>query len=940
MGLKVASYNCRGLPKDKTQLQLRPDIMELFENNHIIAFQETHYSVQQLKGINSLHNGFVGFGVAKINESENIIHGRYSGGVAILWKSELSIHIKKIEMDANWCVAIEITIESIKFIILNVYLPYQKHEHEDLYLEQLGYIKSFIDEINSTSLVILGDFNANLGLMGTKLFTNHMTEFCSDNNMLISSQILLPRDSYSYVCTREGISHYSWLDHVVSSRDFHNCINNISFLYDLSDEDHIPFVMDLNIAFLPSLTLDNNDFTAKISWDNIKECDLRKYLNLTDSNFDNIDIPVEAVICKDPNCGNITHKELLDKFFCDITNCLNVSSEHLLKMNKNFENKPGWSDYVSDLYKYSKEMRHIWIDNGKPRQGGLFHEYLRSKARFKYALRYIRKNETILRKESLAKKMTKLNSNDFWKEIAAINNSKTPLPCIIEDANGPQEISKLWEKQYKGIFNCLQKNSYDCNMPLNDTFNSIKVNICEVEDAIKTLQDNKSCGLDGIYAEHIKYASGKLIPLLSMCFTGLFVHGFLPSSLMSVVLIPIIKNKCGNISSKDNYRPIALASIISKLVEVIILNRIENVLNTNDNQFGFKKNHGTDHCIYVLKEILNLYKSLNSCLSVCFLDASKAFDRVNHSILFDKLRHRGIPSYLLRILVFWYENQTMCVRWGKFLSEPFTVSNGVRQGGILSPLLFNVYVDDLSIRLNKLNIGCTIGGTIINHILYADDLVLISPSTHGLSKLLNDCQKYGIECDIVFNSKKSAIMFFKPAYMQNAIMPNFKINDEIIQVFNKYTYLGHIITDTLSDDLDIYRQRKKIFSQGNSLLRKFFMCTIEVKSTLFRSYCSSFYTAQLWTNYSQTAINKLYIAYHNTLKFFIGLNKREHTRPICVGLNVKYCPALIRNLVYKFMNRLLMSKNMLIKVICDSSCFYRSTMWKHWRKLLYVNGIG
>ena len=118
------------------------------------------------------------------------------------------------------------------------------------------------------------------------------------------------------------------------------------------------------------------------------------------------------------------------------------------------------------------------------------------------------------------------------------------------------------------------------------------------------------------------------------------------------------------------------------------------------------------------------------------------------------------------------------------------------------------------------------------------------------------------------------------------------------------------------------------------------MCTIEVKSTLFRSYCSSFYTAQLWTNYSQTAINKLYIAYHNTLKFFIGLNKREHTRPICVGLNVKYCPELIRNLVYKFMNRLLMSKNKLIKVICDSSCFYRSTMWKHWRKLLYVNGIG
>ena len=118
------------------------------------------------------------------------------------------------------------------------------------------------------------------------------------------------------------------------------------------------------------------------------------------------------------------------------------------------------------------------------------------------------------------------------------------------------------------------------------------------------------------------------------------------------------------------------------------------------------------------------------------------------------------------------------------------------------------------------------------------------------------------------------------------------------------------------------------------------MCTPEVKATLFRSYCSSFYTAQLWTNYSRNAINKLYIAYHNTMKLFIGVSKREHTRPICVTLNIRYCPALIRNLIYKFMNRLLFSNNILIKALCESSCFYRSTMWRHWRSLLYTNGVG
>ena len=118
------------------------------------------------------------------------------------------------------------------------------------------------------------------------------------------------------------------------------------------------------------------------------------------------------------------------------------------------------------------------------------------------------------------------------------------------------------------------------------------------------------------------------------------------------------------------------------------------------------------------------------------------------------------------------------------------------------------------------------------------------------------------------------------------------------------------------------------------------MCNIDVKLTLFRSYVSSFYTAQLWVNYSSTTLNKLYTAYHNVLKIFIGVSKYEHNRPICATLNVKYCPALIRSIIYKFMTRLLVSENKFIKTLCNMSCFYKSCIWKHWRYLLYTNGVG
>ena len=103
-----------------------------------------------------------------------------------------------------------------------------------------------------------------------------------------------------------------------------------------------------------------------------------------------------------------------------------------------------------------------------------------------------------------------------------------------------------------------------------------------------------------------------------------------------------------------------------------------------------------------------------------FLDASKAFDRVKHSMLFTKLLRCGAPGYIVRLLMFWYAHQTMCVRRGSSVSSKCTVSNGVRQGGIRSPFLFNVYMDDLSVNLKECPTGCIAGGTIVNHLMYVD----------------------------------------------------------------------------------------------------------------------------------------------------------------------------------------------------------------------------
>ena len=125
---------------------------------------------------------------------------------------------------------------------------------------------------------------------------------------------------------------------------------------------------------------------------------------------------------------------------------------------------------------------------------------------------------------------------------------------------------------------------------------------------------------------------------------------------------------------------------------------------------------------------------------VLMLDARKAFDRVNYCKLFRELLKREMSPLVLRLLLFMYTNQTLRVKWGSVMSESFTVMNGVKQGGVLSPVLFAVYTDGLLLRLQESGIGCHMGGHYAGALAYADDITLISPSMTGLRKMSSICE--------------------------------------------------------------------------------------------------------------------------------------------------------------------------------------------------------
>ena len=154
-------------------------------------------------------------------------------------------------------------------------------------------------------------------------------------------------------------------------------------------------------------------------------------------------------------------------------------------------------------------------------------------------------------------------------------------------------------------------------------------------------------------------------------------HGYVPSAIRNCILQSLLKPGKDPCES-DSYRPIALAPTLSKVFEWCILI-----------VYNSKKGYSTG----LIKNVVSHYVFRESrVFGCCFLDASKAFDRVDHHALFLKLLRRNLPPVVVRLLLFWYQQQSVQIRWQSSLSQPFGVSNGVRQGGVLSPILFTVYI--------------------------------------------------------------------------------------------------------------------------------------------------------------------------------------------------------------------------------------------------------
>ena len=184
------------------------------------------------------------------------------------------------------------------------------------------------------------------------------------------------------------------------------------------------------------------------------------------------------------------------------------------------------------------------------------------------------------------------------------------------------------------------------------------------------------------------------------------------------------------------------------------------VLSSDELQFGFQKYSSTTLCTWSAVETIYYYKRAGgSEVYCCLLDCKKAFDTVEHRKIFEKLRGR-LPVVFVRILLVIYVGQKCFVRWNSKNSCLFSVQNGVRQGAVLSPILFSLYVNDLIEILRASKIGCFISPKYFGIVAYADDILLIAPRRDALQRMVDMCETYMINNKISFRPTKTKSLCF------------------------------------------------------------------------------------------------------------------------------------------------------------------------------------
>ena len=502
-------------------------------------------------------------------------------------------------------------------------------------------------------------------------------------------------------------------------------------------------------------------------------------------------------------------------------NELNDSNNSFFSFSNNFTNVlDKYFPYVRMSRKAFKNKPHITkgIQVSIRTRNKLYKKYLNNPTDVnKAAWKKIRNktSEVIKRAESLYYKsiISKHNntSKNLWKIFGKILNSKkikhnkiSSIKINEENQTEPQKITETFNKFFSEIGGNLAKNfpndfsEFQNYLGESASYSMFLFNTTEAEiiKIIKSLKNTNSTGFDNFSTKFIKLSAPILAPALVKLFNLSIQTGVYPDLLKVAKVIPIFKK--GDSTSVNNYRPISILSPINKIFEKIIYSRLLKFINKTNilykYQYGFRKNHSTEHALIELVDQIRSSIGENKMTCGIFIDLSKAFDTVNHQILLHKLEHYGIRGKALELFKSYLSNRKQYVQIDQSKSNTLPIACGVPQGSVLGPLLFLIFINDLPKC-------CPEGKTR----LFADDTTIFFHSNNindiisTTKVIMTQLTNWFRANKLTLNADKSSFTIFKSSQKNITNQPDkIKFHNQEICRTSHIKFLGVIIDENLT----------------------------------------------------------------------------------------------------------------------------------------------
>ena len=410
----------------------------------------------------------------------------------------------------------------------------------------------------------------------------------------------------------------------------------------------------------------------------------------------------------------------------------------------------------------------------------------------------------------------------------------------------------------------------------------------EIYNIIMELKNSDSSGLDNLSSNLIKQSVCYLVRPLTFLINLSLSEGTFPSVLKTARVFPL--HKKGDNTLSENYRPVALLSTISKILERVIFNRIiefatqHNII--SDSQHGFRKNRSTETAI--MSFLNNLYENLDQnkkCIGL-FMDLSKAFDLVNHRILIEKLTKYGLRGKVNDWVMSYLTNRTQLVEVNGVKSKKLNIKFGVPQGSVLGPLLFLLYINELPGFFDDFLI------------MFADDnsyLCCRNTFETAISNVQTSLTKFSDHFKsnrLFLNISKTVFIIFSPRYNIQDKSHLIKIAGKSIEQVCHTKFLGIYIDNALNWDAHIDSVAKKLSSVCYALYR---LSKISSMTTVLAYYYANFisratYGILFWG--SSCHFERLFKLQKKAVRNIVGVSKYTSCRNLFKELNILTLPSI------------------------------------------------